>query len=189
MCPRTLRSPDPVTDGVAGDCRTFNADADWSQSRVQIYIDPASGLWEVEWNSTRFIFGPEMRVYNDFADVFRPSDVTVEPVEGSPGSFIVTARLQNNVCAHFFVMCVPIDATVRFDPDPSKPGGYDVHFTRDAFPAIGTYMDGPSGFTTMKEDPQRAWNLYEALLRLLGQFKSTAQNVPPPVNPNGCSVT
>jgi hypothetical protein len=161
-----------------------------SQSRVQVYIDPASGLWEVKWNSTRFIFGPEMRVFNDSADVFDPAtSIRVQPIADSLGSFRVAASLQNNVCAHFFVMCVPIDATIRFDPDPSKPGGYDVHFTRDAFPAMGTYMDGPSGFTTMKEDPQRAWNLYEALMRLLGMFQSTAQNVPPPDNPNGCSVT
>jgi hypothetical protein len=119
----------------------------------------------------------------------RESPPSVEEIATSPGSFIVRMSLLNSVCEWVNIMCPSIDATVRFDSDVSKPGGYNVTFTRDSYPSFGAYMDGSNGFTTMKEDREKARNLYEAFLRLFGVLRSTAQYAPPPDNPNGCAVT
>ncbi len=183
--------PDGIQFGSVGDCRDFNPDADWSQSRAQIYVDPVSLQFEIKYNSTWFIFGPHLREHDDSVKVCKDgSCVQVNRIDGGPpGSFRVELSLLNSVCAWVDIICPSIDAEVRFYPDASKPGGYDVHFDRDSYPSFGVYMEGPSGFTTMKEDRERARNLYEAFLRLFGAYRSTAENVPPPSNPNGCAVT
>lgn len=36
--------------GMQGDCRDFNANADYASSRVQLYLDPNTMLWEVKYN-------------------------------------------------------------------------------------------------------------------------------------------
>jgi hypothetical protein len=183
--------PDGITFGSVGDCRDFNKDADWSQSRAQIYVNPTSLQFEIKYNSTIFIFGPHLKESNDSAKVCKDgSCVQVRPIVGGPpGSFQVSLSLLNSVCEWVNIMCPSIDAAVEFYPDASKPGGYDVRFIRDSYPSFGAYMDGSNGFTTMKEDREKARNLYEAFLRLFGALRSTAEYVPPPDNPNGCAVT
>jgi hypothetical protein len=179
--------------GFEGDCRNFDPNADYSNSRVQLYIDPTSRAWEVKYNCSVAIIpgdntGPH--TFCDSAQVFDPTrDVQTSPPDAN-GWYTVTVAFRNNACLwHGNPACPSIDATVKYRPNPLAPGGYEVTWNRDGFPSMGVYIQHATdaGFDTAAEDAQKThWGI-NAIRALAGQIRSKGYNYPPPGNqPPGC---
>ncbi|MEO5816899.1 MAG: hypothetical protein ABIT20_16640 [Gemmatimonadaceae bacterium] len=176
-----------------GDCRGFDPDAKFSNSRVQMYLNPETKIWEVIYNCTRFVVaGQPVVSMCDSAAVFDPTrDVHVTST--GTDAFLVEMQFLNNACASIpKPLCPPpINASVNFTRNAAAPGGWQVNFVRDGFPSMGIYSRNATdtGFDVVKEDPQKTRNGINAMRALAGQIRSEGSNVPPPDNPNECEVS
>lgn len=180
---------------MAGDCRGFDRNAGYSDSRVQLYLDPTTLLSEVKYNCST-LFDPTTNpplmpiIACDSARVFDPDrDVQKFPPDADGWTKIIMS-FSNNFCAYVGnSLCPSINATVQFRPNPSAPGGYEVKWDRDGFPSMGVYVRNATDtdWLTAKEDPQKTkWGV-NAIRALAGQIRSRGYNYPPPGGqPDGC---
>lgn len=142
---------------MLGDERTYNSNAPYTDSRVQIYIDPAhpdsvtilynstTVLLPIPWADTlkHWNFGPQS-VFTPFAHL--PRDVSVRD---SSGSIVVKVELYNGACKSFGSgwvardLCPAIDAKITMTPNGS--GSWTVYYDRDAFPSIQVNKRAPGG--------------------------------------------
>ena len=174
-----------------GDCRGFDSDAEFSNSRVQLYLDPESLSFTAKYSCTRFaIPGQPSFPVCDSARVYDPDrDVQIERVGAD--SFMVSVEFLNNACARIRSVCPAINASIYFARNAAAPGGWHVTFVRDGFPSMGVYSRNAAdtGFDTVMEDPQKTRNGLNAMRALAAEIRSQGSNVPPPANPNECIVS
>jgi hypothetical protein len=135
-----------------GDDRDFDPEAGWSQSRVQLYLNPNNLEWEVKYTSTKLGWNGNVYVDEDSsAASFNEYSDVVPSWEGS--EIKITTHFRNNFCPS---LCPAIDAEIRLIPDTGAPGGYRVEWKRDGFPAMGIYRRNSSNtaWQIMIEDPE-----------------------------------
>lgn len=161
-----------------GDNRDFNPEAGYLQSRVQFFLNPNTRAWEVKINESRLYFGGAVITWQDSARLFRPAE-DVQISKGSDGTLTIALRFYNNFCLSR-ESCPAIDAALRFVPNPTSPGGYDVYWKRDGFPSMGVYRLRPdgSGWDVMAEDSEKIRNTWLNWTALAFSFKQSVK-LPP----------
>ncbi len=181
-----------------GDARGFDPNADYSQSRVQLYLDPDTEAWEVKWGCTKLIVpgvpvGSSWQIHAvcDSATVFNPAEHVQRTPPDPEGWRTVTVKFGNNACRwRWLPICPePIDATIWFRPNPAAQGGYEVSFYRDSYPSMGVYSRNSSNtaWEVVKEDDQKIRGSINALRALAGEMRHGGNNYPPPGGqPDGC---
>jgi hypothetical protein len=175
-----------------GDCRGFDRNADYANSRVQVYIDPATSVWEVKYNCTTVLNplnNPPFSTLCDSADVFDPTrDVNITP--DANGWFELTMSFRNNACIwRDQPGCPAIDARVRYRANAAAPGGYEVQWVRDGFPSMGVYVRNAANtdWDVAAEDAQKTRRGITAIRALAGEIRTKGYNYPPPGGqPEGC---
>jgi hypothetical protein len=179
---------------MAGDCRDFDRNAEYANSRVQLYLDPATRAWEVKYNCSTILNPltnpPSAYTRCDSSRVFNPqSDVIASPPDAN-GWTRFDMKFRNNLCVWLNEFACPaIDATVRFRANASAPGGYEILWERDGFPSMGVYVRNAADtdWLVAEEDPQKTKAGVTAIRALAGQIRSKGYNYPPPGGqPPGC---
>lgn len=179
-----------------GDCRDFDKDAEYESSRVQLYLDPSSNSWEVKYNcSLAFIPTASYPNYTtqsfcDSSAVFDPArDVTPGPPDAQ-GWRTWTMSFKSPACIRRGnVACPAINASITYRPNASAPGGYDLSWERDGFPAMGVYTRNAAdtGWDVVKEDHDKVLGGVQAIRALAGEIRAKGYNYPPPGSqPPGC---
>lgn len=174
-----------------GDNRNFADTANFSSSRIQIYINPVTRQKQVKWNGSIMIApgGPPgyvtMLDASDSADMYNEAtDLVVDTT--AQGRLHVSAHIANNFCIRpLMILCPRIDAELEFIPDATRPGGYRVLFNRDAFPSMGVYIrkqDG-SGWHTLREDAGHTQHPLTDWMHLISALRNSNEL------PQGCSWT
>jgi len=169
-----------------GDNRNFNPDAGYRASRIQFYFNPATGSWEVKYNSSKEIGlnGDVLVTSEDSARLFRPdSDVVISHADSiGPGSWIIKVTFYENFCPSRN-LCPTIDAKVFLRTNASAPGGYDVFWKRDGFPSMGVYSlnAAQTGFDTMAQDPEKVMTTWTNWLALIDHWNQSI-HLPPGCN-------
>lgn len=183
----------------AGDCRGFDPDADYSSSRVQLYLNPVTQDIEVKYNCSKFVIpnpaqsgGPDwvITAVCDSADVFNPATDLHKTPPDANGWQTVSMSFRNNACIRRLdFLCPAINAIIWLRQDASAPGGFQVAWDRDGFPSMGIYARNSSdtGWETVKEDAQITRDGVRALRALAGKVRSRGYNYPTPGGqPQGC---
>ena len=178
--------------GLGGDCRGFDRDATFGNSRVQMYLNPITKDYELKFSCTRIVLlNQPLATVCDSAAVFVPArDVVFTPDGGT--AFFVSLQFANNACKYINeALCPSISAQLHFVQDAAAPAGWRVTWIRDGFPSMGVYSRNASdtGFDTVVEDPQKVFTGVQSIRALAGEIRSAGSNVPPPDNPNNCSVS
>jgi hypothetical protein len=173
-----------------GDNRTFSDTANFSASRVQLYVNPTTRQWQVKWNGSIMI-APGGSAYvtllglNDSATVFNPAtDVVVDT--NAQGHLHVVGHFANNFCVGFVMsLCPKIDAELEFVPDAGHVGGYNVLVNRPGFPSMGVYKrkQDDSGWDKLREDAGHTQHPWLDWLHLISTLRSDNQL------PQGCAWT
>jgi hypothetical protein len=167
-----------------GDNRDFDSTGSvgHSGSRVQVYFNPTTLEWEVKINSSRLYFGGIVIEKQDSARLFRPGDVKIyrDPQHGI--QYIrVELKFFNNFCPTR-EFCPAIDATLWFQADSTKPGGYEIYWDRDGFPSMAVqHLRADGGWDLMVKDPEMIKSSYWNWLGLIDSFKRSSR-MPPGCN-------
>ena len=166
-----------------GDNRTFDPDAGYRASRVQLYFNPTTLEWEVKINSTRKYdwFGPGYVEKSDSARLFRSEDVKI--YRDANGYTVLELKVFNNFCLSR-ATCPAIDAKLWLENDPAAAGGFEVYWKRDGFPSMAVQRlkaDG-SGWDVMVQDRELIKNHITNWWALTGMYKSSSK-MPP-----GCTL-
>lgn len=171
----------------------FDRNADYTNSRVQLYIDPVTRAWEVKYNCTTVLNPlntPPFSTICDSAAVYNPATDTQTFPPDAEGFSRIEMKFRNNACKYVGNSnCPAIDATVRFKANPSAPGGYEIRWDRDGFPSMGVYVRNAADtdWLIAEEDPQKTKSGINAILALAGEIRAKGYNYPPPGNqPEGC---
>lgn len=186
--------------GFPGDCRGFDPNAKFWQSRVQMYINPATLDFEVKWGHTKVtvpmggctVTPCSYHTYSvdDSVDVYKPPVFTQIHADGS---FNLKFDWDNNLCIEHIAgteikisePCPSINGNLNFWKDPTKPGGFRIEGVHDMSPSLGVYRHNGSSFTPMLEKPELAQTGVQFMLGLLMEmYISTRLN--PPIPPAGC---
>jgi hypothetical protein len=158
-----------------GDNRDFNPDAGFRASRVQLYLNPNTLLWEVKYNaSTLVAMGIPVLSKQDSGPgrMFDPdSDVKVSR-NPDDGFITITVSFRDSFCPSRNSYCPVLDAKVGLNPDSSKPGGFEIYFKRDGFPSLGIYRRKAdnSGWDVMAQDREMMTGAYTNWLGLVGNW-------------------
>lgn len=179
--------------GMGGDCRDFDRNAGYGSSRVQLYLDPVTRVWEVKYNCSSMynpLNSPPFTIACDSAKVFDPSRDVHTFAPDAAGWTEIDMSFSNNFCLYVGnSVCPSITASVKFRPNASAPGGYEIQFIRDGFPSMGVYVRNgtDTDWLVAKEDAQKTRSGVNAIRALAGQIRSQGYNYPPPGDqPPGC---
>ncbi len=184
--------------GFAGDCRDFDRNADYLSSRVQLYINPQTMIWEVKFNCSSMVISDQSQpngnriisTFCDSAQVFHPTEDVLTTPPDANGWRTVTMHFRNNACIRRLdFACPAIDAQIAFRPNAAADGGYELTYNRDGFPSMGVYTRNATdtGWEKVKEDRQKTQASITAIRALAGQIRSKGYNFPAPGGqPPGC---
>lgn len=126
--------------GFKGDGRSFDPDADPSQSRIQVVVAPGGSGISTHVSDSCGLFG----CYGPS----RRNRVSLE--RGVNGSFSVTVSAYNSAA---FGMAPAINARVLFQPD--QRGGMSTSGERDHMPSLGIYHRVNGQWQAIQERPER----------------------------------
>jgi hypothetical protein len=166
-----------------GDDRDFNPDAGYRQSRVQLYVDPLTGLFTAKYNSsTKLNLDGVVVERRDSTALWDPGRDVVISRSINGDTLRMQLRFYNNFCSSRDA-CPTIDATIWLIRDASQPGGYGVYWRRDGMPAMGVYSydTANNSFVKMAEDPEKIRSPWFNWVALVGKFKQSI-HMPPGCN-------